>query len=150
VGAIESTNIRVNQMVVWDKVSYGLGNGFRAQHELICYASKGTPRVVSRSVGNVLSFKRDENDDHPSPKPVGLIQKILEVVSQPGDLILDPFMGAGPTLRAAANLGRRAIGIELNERYCDVAARRLQQTVLPMTCSDSTERHTALPLTILA
>ena len=132
VGAIESTNLRVNQMVVWDKESYGLGNGFRSQHELICHASKGTPQIESRSVGNVLAETRDRNDDHPSPKPVPLIQTLLEVVSTPGGLVLDPFMGAGPTLRAAKNLGRRAIGIEIEEKYCEIAAQRLSQEVMAL------------------
>ncbi len=131
-GAIESTNMRVNQMVVWDKMSYGLGNGFRAQHELILHASKGTPTIYSRSMGNVLAYKRASNEDHPSPKPVGLMQNLIEVVSAPGDLVVDPFMGGGSTLRAAKNLGRRCIGIEIEERYCNNTARDLQQSVMAM------------------
>jgi site-specific DNA-methyltransferase (adenine-specific) len=131
-GAVESTNLRVNQMIVWDKMSYGLGNGFRAQHELVMHASKGTPLIESRAVGNVLAFRRDLNEDHPSPKPIGLMQKLLEVVTGPGDTILDPFMGSGSSLRAARNLGRNAIGIEIEERYCEIAARRLEQSVLPL------------------
>lgn len=131
-GAVESTNLRVNQMVVWDKCSYGLGNGFRAQHELILHASNGTPRVVSRSVGNVLQHKRDDNEDHPSPKPVGLIRQLMQVVTEPGDLVLDAFMGAGSTLIAAKEEKRRAIGIEVEERYCEIAAHRLSQEVLAL------------------
>lgn len=131
VGAVESSGLRVNNMVVWDKCHFGMGNGFRNQHELILYASKGTPRVVSHAVPNVIQAPRAENDDHQSPKPVPLMQKLIEVVSAPGDLILDPFAGGGATLRAAKNLGRRAIGIEIEERYCEIAAKRLQQQVLP-------------------
>jgi site-specific DNA-methyltransferase (adenine-specific) len=130
VGAIETTNMRVNGMVVWDKQSYGLGNGFRAQHELVCHASKGTARIASRSVGNVLAAKRVPNDDHPSPKPVSLMETLLEVVSEPGELVLDPFAGGGATLLAARNLGRRAIGIESEEQHCETTARRLAQDTL--------------------
>lgn len=130
VGAIESTNMRVNGMVVWDKLSYGLGNGFRAQHELVCHASKGTPRITSRATGNVLAAKRVPNDDHPSPKPVELMERLLAVVTDAGETVLDPFAGGGATLLAARNTGRKAIGVEYEERYCEVIAKRLAQDVL--------------------
>src|SRR6185312_11304022 len=88
VGAIESTNLRVNQMVVWDKKSYGLGYGFRAQHELICFASKGTPNIHAADTPNVLTCPRDDNDEHPSPKPIGLMERLLRVVSPAGGLVV--------------------------------------------------------------
>lgn len=130
VGAIESTNMRVNGMVVWDKESYGLGNGFRSQHELLLYASKGVPTPHDRSKGNVLRAKRVPNDDHPSPKPVSLLEEIMAVCSPVGGLIVDPFAGSGSTLIAARNLKRKAIGVEIEERYCEVIANRLAQGVL--------------------
>ena len=130
VGAVESTNMRVNGMVVWDKESYGLGNGFRSQHELVLYASKGVPAVHDRSTGNVLRAKRVPNDDHPSPKPVSLMEEIVRVCAPDGGLVVDPFAGGGATLLAARNLGRRCIGIEIEERYCEVIANRLAQGVL--------------------
>lgn len=130
VGALETCNYRVQGMIVWDKGSIGLGNGFRSQHELICHASKGVPAIQDKGVGNVLRYPRSTPDHHPSPKPVRLIQRLVVVVTPEHGLILDPFMGDGTTLRAAKDLGRRAIGIEVEERYCEFAAKRLGQEVL--------------------
>jgi site-specific DNA-methyltransferase (adenine-specific) len=70
------------------------------------------------------------NGSHPTEKPLPLVSELMSLFSNPGDLIFDPFMGSGTTLRAAKNLGRRAIGIEIEERYCEIAAKRLQQEVL--------------------
>lgn len=135
VGAVESAGFRVNNMVVWDKRQIGMGNGFRNQHELVLYGSLGTPRVISHAVPNVLACKREENDLHQSPKPVALMQRLLEVVSAPGDIVLDPFLGSGSTLLAAKASGRKGIGIEIEERYCEIAAQRLAQEVLDFGAS---------------
>jgi site-specific DNA-methyltransferase (adenine-specific) len=69
---------------------------------------------------------------HPTGKPEPLIAQWVEQFTDKGDLILDPFMGSGTTLVAAKRLGRRAIGIEINEKYCEIAAKRLAQAVLPL------------------
>jgi DNA modification methylase len=130
VGALETCNLRVQGMVVWDKGSIGLGNGFRGQHELICHASKGVPAIYDKSCGNVLQAGRVTPTDHPSPKPVGLLSRLIEVGAPPGGIVLDPFMGSGSTVRAAADVGRKAIGIEVEERYCEIAAKRMAQEVL--------------------
>lgn len=70
--------------------------------------------------------------DHPTQKPITLIREWVDLFSNPGDTILDPFMGSGTTLRAAKDLGRKAIGIEISEEYCEIAVRRLRQQVLPL------------------
>ena len=70
--------------------------------------------------------------DHPSPKPESAITFFVERLSSQDDTILDPFMGSGTTLRAAKNLGRKAIGIEIEEKYCEIAAKRMAQQVMNM------------------
>ncbi len=67
---------------------------------------------------------------HPTQKPVELITWILTLKWTPIGTILDPFMGSGTTLRAAKDLGRKAIGIEIEENYCAIAVERLKQGVL--------------------
>ena len=75
-------------------------------------------------------LRTDEKRWHPTQKPEWLIRKWIQLFSNEGDLILDPFAGSGTTLRAAKDLGRRAIGIELDEEYCRIAAERMRQEVL--------------------
>lgn len=69
---------------------------------------------------------------HPCSKPLGVVTDLVERLSGPDSIVLDPFMGSGPTVRAAKDLGRRAIGIEIDERYCEIAARRLDQGALDL------------------
>lgn len=68
--------------------------------------------------------------DHPTQKPLALLSRIVRSMVPVDGSVLDPFMGSGTTLRAAKDLGRRAIGIEIEERYCEIAANRLAQGVL--------------------
>ena len=70
------------------------------------------------------------NGEHPTQKPIDLVGEFMRLFSDPGETVLDPFMGSGTTLVAAKNLGRRAIGIEIEERYCEIAAKRLAQEIL--------------------
>jgi len=70
---------------------------------------------------------------HPCPKPFKAWRRLLSNISREGQTVLDPFMGSGTTLRAAKDLGRHAIGIEIEERYCEIAVKRLAQGVLPLS-----------------
>lgn len=70
---------------------------------------------------------------HPTQKPLWLIRSLLGVHSAPGELILDPYMGSGTTLHAAKSMGRRALGVEANEKHCERAAIRCSQEVLGLS-----------------
>jgi site-specific DNA-methyltransferase (adenine-specific) len=82
----------------------------------------------------VLRFASVPQTDrvHPVDKPLPLLGALIAPTTDPGDLVCDPFMGGGGTLVAAKGLGRKAIGIEIEERYCEIAARRMGQEVLDL------------------
>jgi site-specific DNA-methyltransferase (adenine-specific) len=69
---------------------------------------------------------------HPAVMPVALAERCIRLSTWPGELVLDPFAGSGTTLLAAKRLGRRAVGVEQSERYCEMAAVRLSQHLLPI------------------
>ena len=128
---LESCGYRVNHCLVWNKGHFGMGAYWRNQHENIVFASSGTPDpMTDRGRGSVLDCRgvSPSKRIHPTEKPVDLIMQILTAI--PSRSILDPFMGSGTTLVAAKKLDRQAIGIEIEERYCEIAAKRMGQEVL--------------------
>lgn len=129
--------IGFKQMVVWDKGPMGMGWHYRRSYETVLVGEK--PGAACRwfdTTDRVENIIRDlpkiipQKTDHPTPKPVALAEHFIALHSKPGDLVLDCFAGAGSTLQAAKNGQRRAIGIELSEEYCEMAANRLSQQVL--------------------
>lgn len=129
--ALETADLRQHPILVWDKARLGMGAIFRNQHEFIVHMTAGNPSDPQRrDVPNVLRFPSVRDGDHPTEKPTALLQTLLSVVTPPQGIVLDPFAGSGSTLEAARALGFKAIGVEADEAYCEVIAKRLQQDVL--------------------
>jgi site-specific DNA-methyltransferase (adenine-specific) len=127
-GALESADLRQHPILVWNKGKIGMGAIFRNQHEFILHFTAGNPRPPQRrDVANVLTFPPVRDGDHPTEKPEPLLRTLLSVVAAPGATVLDPFAGSGSGLSAATSLGMTAIGIEADERYCEVIAKRFSQ-----------------------
>jgi len=125
--------------VVWDK-RVGMASTHQADCEL-AWTNLGGPARMYRQVWNGGGGRRKDHPTarrgepvsfHTTQKPLGLMRWLIERHSQPGDLILDPYAGSGTTLRAAKDLGRRAIGVEIEVAYCRVAALRCAQEVLAL------------------
>lgn len=127
-------------MVVWDKGPMGMGWHYRRSYEVVLVATNGPSCTwnddtnaienIIRPGFNGISKIIPTADDHPTPKPWQLPAHFIQLHTNPGETILDPFMGAGSTLAAAKQLGRKAIGIELEEKYCAMAVERLAQKVM--------------------
>jgi len=112
--------------LVWDKKRPGMNGGpWRYRHETI-YVTDGFERVSDAAV-SVLTFFPDQKQ-HIHGKPLDLMAHLVGAC--PPGTVADPFAGSGSTLVAAKRLGRKAIGVELDERYCEIAAKRLAQGVL--------------------
>ena len=125
----------VRQIVIWARAG-GINFSpafYLPMHEWIVIIARAAFRLKSKGasgVGDVWYVPQEANTEHPAPFPLALPKRAIESTS--AETILDPFMGSGTTLRAAKDLGRKAIGIEIEERYCDIAARRMAQAVLPL------------------
>lgn len=126
--------IRVKNLLVWDKKSIGLGWDWRFQYETIFQLVKGKGILNNdKCASNVISAKKviPQFDDHPTPKSEDIIWEILKRKSKVGDLILDPFNGGGTTTFTAQRNKRNFIGIEIEPKYVELARKKLlQQTLL--------------------
>ena len=81
---------------------------------------------------SVFTYNKLNTNEHPTQKPESLVIEIIRLFTAPHEVVVDPFMGSGTTLAAAKRTNRIAIGMEIEERYCEIAAKRLQQEALPL------------------
>lgn len=150
-------------MCIWVKTKPGMGSLYRSQHELVLVGKKaGGPHLNNVQLGqhgrnrsNVWHYAGatggawDADDNfgaHPTVKPIRLVMDALLDVTAPGDLVVDPFLGSGTTLLAAERTRRRAIGVEIEPRYVDLAIRRWQE----MTGGQAVHAESGLSFNALA
>ena len=121
---VEGSGLGVRNMIVWNKKSPGMGNGCRAQHELVMFAHRTKPKWDNhKGYGNVLEATRSGNELHPTQKPVEILEKLLDNTDW-AEGVLDPFGGSGTTLIAAESAGQPAYLMEMEPRFVDVIVRR--------------------------
>jgi len=134
-------DLELLNLIVWEKTNAGMGSLWRSQHEMLPMFKKGgAPHINNIELGkhgrnrsNVWTYPganslgssaQEMLADHPTPKPVPMLQDALLDITERGDIVLDPFLGSGSMLIAAEATGRRCRGIELDPLYVDLAVRR--------------------------
>jgi site-specific DNA-methyltransferase (adenine-specific) len=127
----------IESLLVWDKCWIGPGgpNGLRPSYELVALFRCAGFSIPNRGIPDIWreQWASARPHGHPAEKPAALMARIIS--ESGGGVVLDPFMGSGTTLVAAKWLGCNAIGIEIDERYCEIAAERLRQSVLDFDVS---------------
>lgn len=147
-GRFDLSSLPLNTPVelIWDKQRLGMGDleiPWGSQHEYIQFhvslkrhrnrEKNGRMSLSARlRRGSILSFPRSDGNaaEHPTEKPVPLLRELIESSSRIGECVIDCFCGSGNTLLAAKAEGRKAIGVEIEEKYCEIAAKRLAQGVM--------------------
>jgi site-specific DNA-methyltransferase (adenine-specific) len=128
----------LRQVITWDKgggINFSRSFFLPTSEWIVIWAKEGW-KLKSKDdclLGDIWRVRADSGE-HPAPFPLSLPSKAIK--SSFATVVADPFMGSGTTLRAAKNLNRRSIGIEIEEKYCEIAANRLSQEVMDFTSEE--------------
>lgn len=127
------SEVTLRQIIIWSRPKgHNFNDGyFVPSFEWIFLLAKDDFKLEKQACGFGDVWKMNPSDDrdgdHPAPFPEALPSRAIQATT--AELVCDPFSGSGTTLVAAKNLGRKAIGIEIEERYCEIAANRLSQEI---------------------
>ena len=140
--AVQAAGWTWRNLATWWKPGIRMQRGqFSGSAEYVVYATNGPADTdFDGAQQNVFRCAPVDDKLHIAEKPTGVMGWVLAVV-RPGSLVLDPFMGSGATLVAAKKAGHRGIGIEVDERYCEIAAKRLAQGALFGNQDDRRQVH---------
>ncbi len=128
-GAFDDTKVKWGDYLIWLKNQPVFGRkDYMAKHEFIVYAWKGTHKFYGGTPTTILQYNRPSKSPyHPTTKPVGLVEKLIQDGSTEGALLYDPFLGSGTTLLACERRDRVCYGMELDPHYMDVIIYRWEQ-----------------------
>lgn len=126
--AAEDAGLQFHRLLIWDKRAALPNRWYQQTCEFVLFMRKGRAFMINDPSTKALQsiFQRDESS-HPTEKPVELCRLYIENSSAPGDTILDPFLGSGTTGVAAVKSGRSFVGIEIDEKWFDVACERIEK-----------------------
>lgn len=111
--AAEAAGFKWWKGIVWDKLHQGMGYHYRARFEHIAFLEVGKRKLANLGIPDVLAYKRIWRG-FPAEKPVPLMEVLVSQSSEPGEVVVDPFVGSGASGQAAVRLGRRFLGCDLN------------------------------------
>ena len=121
---------KITSLMVWDKIWIGPGGlqGLRPRYELIALLAKKEFAIERRDVPDIYKclWSGHKPTGHPAEKPTEVCSALIDISCEENDLILDPFCGSGTTCVAAKMLGRHYIGIDISEKYCEIARKRVE------------------------
>ena len=126
--AAESVGWECRSLIIWDK-SNGMGEFWRSTHEFILFLTKQKPRKLQHgSCFNVLHHPpvRGKKKLHQTEKPVELLRELIVASTIEGETVLDPFCGSGSSKEACILENRLFVGIDISEKYCEIAQMRLK------------------------
>lgn len=134
----------VHNLLVWDKTTAVMNRWYMKNLEFVLYCWKGRAKMIRDPSSKQLATVPNARDDgHPTVKPVELMAHYIRNSSDFGQTVLDPFMGIGSTGSAAVSLRRRFIGIEIEQKYFDLACRRISDALARPTLFTAVEREQA-------
>ena len=145
----EAAGFKFWKQIIWDKVQIGMGYHYRARYECILFFEKGKRKLNDLGVADIITCPRIRGG-YPAEKPPQVTTVLLEQSTQPGELVIDPFMGSGSSGVAAVGIGRNFMGNDLCAEAVDITRRRLLEAGAkePMTELAAPDAHAQLGLSM--
>ena len=132
---LNKNGFKVKNIIIWDKQIHGMGDLKRSygnRYESILFCANNEFRFPQKRPQDIISVRRvlPTNLVHPNEKPVELLETLIRQTTNTNDIVLDCFAGSGSTGVACINTNRKFIGMELDQKYFDIASKRIEETII--------------------